>query len=115
MTHLGNDVGTDACEIRPFPRARQLVLDAGWNAKRRHMMHGLLEVDVTAPRQRLRQIEASSGERLSFTAFIAACLGQAIEADRSVHAYRDWLGRLVIFDEADATLGIESRSTGARR
>ena len=36
----------DSCEIQPFPRSRRLVLDAGWNAWRRHMMHGFLEVDA---------------------------------------------------------------------
>jgi len=102
----------DACEVQPFPRSRQLVLDAGWNASRRHMMHGFLEVDVTVPRERMHQYEALRGERLSFTAFIAACLGQAIDADRTVHAYRDWRGRLVIFDEVDATLAIEVEITG---
>jgi hypothetical protein len=102
----------DAFEIQPFPRSRRLVLDAGWNARRRHMMHGFLEVDVTTPRALIRQHQARTGERLSLTAFIAACLGQAVEADRSVQAYRDWRGRLVIFDEVDATLAIEIEIDG---
>ena len=104
----------DDYEIQPFARARQLVLDAGWNARRRHMIHGFLELDVTVPRQRIRLNEERTGERLSFTAFIAACLGQAIDADRSVHAYRDWRNRLVIFDKADATLGVEVEHDGQK-
>jgi len=62
----------------------------------------------------MRQHEARTGERLSFTAFIAACLGQAIDADRAVHAYCDWRGRLVIFDEVDATLAIEVEIDGRK-
>lgn len=104
----------DDYEIQPFPRSRQLLLDAGWNARRRHMIHGFLELDVTVPRERIRQHEARTGERLSFTAFIAACLGQAVDADRSVQAYRDWRNRLVIFDEVDATLGVEVEHEGRK-
>jgi len=102
----------DHSETQPFPRSRRLVLDAGWNARRRHMMHGFLEVDATLPRERIRQYAARTGERFSFTAFIAACLGQAVDEDRRVHAYRDWRGRLVIFDEVDATLAIEVEIDG---
>jgi pyruvate/2-oxoglutarate dehydrogenase complex dihydrolipoamide acyltransferase (E2) component len=108
MSHPAND----HYELQPFPRSRRLVLDAGWNARRRHMMHGLLEVDVSVPRERIRQHAERTGERLSFTAFIAACLGQAVDDDRTVHAYRDWRGRLVVFDEVDATLAIEVEIDG---
>jgi hypothetical protein len=59
------------------------------------MMHGFVEVDVTSHREQIRQYTARTGERLSFTAFIAACLGQAVDEDRMVHAYRDWRHRLV--------------------
>jgi hypothetical protein len=33
----------NAHQIKPFRRNRQLVLDAGWIAHRRHMIHGLIE------------------------------------------------------------------------
>lgn len=98
--------------IRPFPRSRQLVLDAGWLARRRHMIHGLLTFDVTEPRLRIATHKARTGETLSFTAFVLYCLGQAVEADRSVHAYRDWRGRLVLFDEVDVTIAVEIKQDG---
>jgi pyruvate/2-oxoglutarate dehydrogenase complex dihydrolipoamide acyltransferase (E2) component len=44
---------------------------------------------------------------LSFTAFIVACLSRAITAHPEVQAYRDWLGRLVIFEDADVVTMIE--------
>jgi len=104
----------DHYDIQPFPRSRRLVLDAGWNARRRHMMHGLVEADVSVPRERIRLNAERTGERLSFTAFIAACLGHAVNDDRMVHAYRDWRGRLVVFDEVDATLAIEVEIDGRK-
>jgi pyruvate/2-oxoglutarate dehydrogenase complex dihydrolipoamide acyltransferase (E2) component len=91
----------------PYPRIRRLVQDAGWMARRRHMMHGFLEVDVTRPRQILRELKASRGESLSFTAFMLACLGQAVEQDKRVHAMRNWRNQLIVFDDVDVMITIE--------
>lgn len=94
-------------KVLPYPRMRRLVQDAGWMARRRHMIHGLVEVDVTQPRAILRQIKASTGESLSFTAFILACLGQAVEQDKRAHAIRNWRNQLIVFDDVDVMLTIE--------
>jgi pyruvate/2-oxoglutarate dehydrogenase complex dihydrolipoamide acyltransferase (E2) component len=95
-------------ELRPFARERHDVVDALEIGVRRHMVHALLELDVTRARELLRARDAIAGERLSFTAFVVASLARAIDADRRLHAYRDWLGRLVLFDEVDVATLVES-------
>ncbi len=102
----------ESFELRPFPRGRHDIVDALEVGVRRHMVHALLELDVTVPRRRLREGEARTGERLSFTAFIVATLARAIEADRRLHAYRDWRGRLVLFDDVDVVTLVESEVDG---
>lgn len=97
----------DAFEVRPFPRSRHDVVDALEVGVRRHVVHALLEIDVTRPRALLREREARTGERLSFTAFVVASLGRAVDADRRLHACRDWRGRLVLFDEVDVVTLVE--------
>ncbi|HBY94578.1 MAG TPA: dehydrogenase [Chloroflexi bacterium] len=76
-------------------------------ARRRHVIHGLLEVDVTEARRRLREHKQRTGERLSFSAFIIACVGRAVDMDRSVHAYRNWRNQLIVFDDVDILIAIE--------
>jgi pyruvate/2-oxoglutarate dehydrogenase complex dihydrolipoamide acyltransferase (E2) component len=94
-------------QVKPFPRQRHDIVDALEVGVRRHMVHALLELDVTHARQLIRDEEALGGERLSFTAFVVACLARAIEMDRRLHAYRDWRGRLVLFDDVDVVTLIE--------
>ncbi len=94
--------------VEPFARERHDVVDALEVGVRRHMVHALLELDVTRARELIREREASAGERLSFTAFVVASLARAIDADRRLHAYRDWRGRLVLFDEVDVATLVES-------
>ena len=98
-------------EILPFPSARRMVVDAGRLAARRHIIHGLIEVDVTRAREQLR-LSKASGSNLSFTAFIVACFSQAIASSPAVQAYRDWRGRLVLFKDVDVVTMIEPE-TGA--
>lgn len=98
----------DSFEVRPFPRGRGEIVDALEVGVRRHMVHALLELDVTRARQLIRDHEARGGERLSFTAFVVASLARAIDQDRRLHACRDWRGRLVLFDEVDVVTLVES-------
>ena len=93
--------------LRPFPRDRHDILDALEVGVRRHVVHALLELDVTRARRIIRECAERTGERLSFTAFLVASLARAIDQDRLLHAYRDWRGRLVLFDEVDVVTLVE--------
>jgi pyruvate/2-oxoglutarate dehydrogenase complex dihydrolipoamide acyltransferase (E2) component len=95
-------------EVEPFPAERHNVVDALRVGARRRMVHAIVELDVTRARALIRDHQARTGEGLSFTAFIVLCLARAIEANRHLHAYRDWRGRLVLFDDVDVVTLVES-------
>ncbi len=95
--------------LEPFPAARNLVVDSGRLGSRRHLTHGLMELDVTAVREVIRTHKAQGGESLSLTGFLVSCWAQAIEKDKSVQAYRSWRNQLVIFDDVDVVVLIETQ------
>jgi pyruvate/2-oxoglutarate dehydrogenase complex dihydrolipoamide acyltransferase (E2) component len=99
-------------QIIPIPRERRFALDAGRLGRGKHIVHGLAEVDVTIARRLIKNHEEQTGERLSFTAFVINCLGEAIDKHMELHAYRDWRGRLVIFDEVNIATMIEVQMGG---
>ena len=96
----------------PFTAARRVIVDAGRWGTRRHVIHGLLELDVTPARQILREHKARTGESLSFTGWIVACFAQAIDQDKRAHAYCNWRNRLIVFDEVDVVTMIEAERGG---
>jgi pyruvate/2-oxoglutarate dehydrogenase complex dihydrolipoamide acyltransferase (E2) component len=98
--------------IKPFPPLRQLVIDGLEIASRKHYIHGLVEVDVTRPRRRLREMKEETGESLSFTGFIIYCCARAIGENKYLHAYRDWRNRLILFDDVDISLVVERPAEG---
>jgi pyruvate/2-oxoglutarate dehydrogenase complex dihydrolipoamide acyltransferase (E2) component len=100
--------------VLPFPRERQVIVEGGRIAAQRHTVHGLIEVDVTAPRRVIRAHKARTGETLSFTAFVIACLGKAVDENKMMHAYRDWRNRLILFDEVDVNTVVEIEVDGRK-
>lgn len=101
-------------EVQPFPKIRRLMVDGGRMARQKHIIHGLAEIDVTRPRQIIRDYKERTGEALSFTAFIMACLGKAVDMNKHMHAYRNWRDQLVIFGEVDVNTLFEVDVEGRR-
>ncbi len=101
------------CEVRPFPRSRRLVMDSCEWGRKKHIIHALAEFDVTRARQLIRDYQAKTGEKLSFTAFLAACVGRAVAEDRTCHAYRRG-GKLLLYADVDIATLVEHDVEGQK-
>jgi pyruvate/2-oxoglutarate dehydrogenase complex dihydrolipoamide acyltransferase (E2) component len=102
----------DSYQTIPFPKIRRLMVDGGRLGRQKHVIHGLVEVDVTRARQAIRDHKLQTGEALSFTAFIMACLGRAVDMNKRMQAYRNWRDQLVIFDDVDVNTMFEVEVDG---
>lgn len=100
--------------VLPYPRNRLLMVDGGRLGRQKHTIHGLVEFDITQAREALRRHRVETGEALSFSAFFLACLGKAIDADKQMHAYRDWRNRLILFDDVDVNMLFEVEVDGQK-
>lgn len=104
----------DQYQTVQFPKIRRLMVDGGRLGRQRHIVHGLFEVDVTRARQAIRDHKARTGASLSFTAFVMACVGQAVDMNKYMHAYRDWRGQMVLFEEVDVNTLFEVEEDGRK-
>jgi pyruvate/2-oxoglutarate dehydrogenase complex dihydrolipoamide acyltransferase (E2) component len=105
----------DDYQVVPYPRDRRAAAVLYRSVQRKPMIHGLIEVDVTRARAFLRDHKAKTGESLSFTAFIATCLGKAVDENKSVQAYRKGRKHLILFDDVDVTTRIERDVSGQKQ
>ncbi|HYU75170.1 MAG TPA: 2-oxo acid dehydrogenase subunit E2 [Ktedonobacteraceae bacterium] len=96
-------------------KGRRAMAFAMRSVQRKPMIHGLIEVDVTRARAFLRDHKAKTGESLSFTAFIATCLGKAVDEHKSVQACPKGSKHLVLFDEVDVSTMIERDVAGQKQ
>ncbi|NOT46825.1 MAG: dehydrogenase [Acidobacteria bacterium] len=97
----------DEYDVVPFPRMRQLIVDSGRLAKQKHRIRALVEFDVTKARSFINEHKARTGETLSFTAYVIFCLSRAVEADKNIHAYRNWRNNLIMFKDVDVLTYVE--------
>jgi pyruvate/2-oxoglutarate dehydrogenase complex dihydrolipoamide acyltransferase (E2) component len=98
----------------PFPKIRRLMVDGGRLARQKHLIHGLVEMDVTRARQAIHAHKEETGETLSFTAFVITCLSHAVEMNKHIHALRAWWDRLVIFEDVDVNTMFEVEVDGRK-
>lgn len=100
--------------VVPVALAQRQIGDLLDLAARRHVMHALLELDITDARRAIREQRAETGEPLSFTAFVVACLARAIDEDKTLNAHRKGKRELVLFDDVDVTVLVERTVEGAK-
>jgi pyruvate/2-oxoglutarate dehydrogenase complex dihydrolipoamide acyltransferase (E2) component len=99
-------------QVVPYPKIRRFMAAEFRSSHHMPMMHGLLEVDVSRARAHLRDQKAKTGESLSFTAFLIACLAQAVEEHKAVQARRLGSKHLILFEEVDVLTYIERGEAG---
>jgi pyruvate/2-oxoglutarate dehydrogenase complex dihydrolipoamide acyltransferase (E2) component len=101
-------------QVIPYPRYMRFAAAAYQSVRRKPMIHGLLEADVTEARALLREYKERTGESLSFTAFLCACLGKAVDEHKDVQAFRLSGNRLLLFDDVDICIRIERELAGQK-
>jgi hypothetical protein len=94
-------------QLVPFPKTQREIAFGLRLLEHRHIIHVLTEVDVTVPRQVIHEQKARGEEPLSFMAFIMACLGKAVDEDKSVQAHRKGRNQFVLFQDVDVFTPVE--------
>jgi pyruvate/2-oxoglutarate dehydrogenase complex dihydrolipoamide acyltransferase (E2) component len=102
-------------QVVPYPKMRRLEAIAYRSVQHKPMIQGLIEVDVTRARAFLREYKAITGESLSFTAFLIACLAKAVEEHKAVQAYRKGSKHLILFEDVDVYTPIERDVAGQKQ
>jgi hypothetical protein len=92
-------------------RSRLRTADVGVIGLRRHVMYGLLEVDVTEARRDARRLRRG-GHEVSFTAWMIKAIGDSVAGNRGAHAMKWGERRLVIFDDVDIAIPVERAVAG---
>jgi len=86
----------------PFTTNRRMAAASAAICAEYDTIHTITEVDVTEPRRLIREHRERTGERLSLTAYVVACLARTVTEFPNFNAIRSG-GRLVVFD--DVTIG----------
>jgi pyruvate/2-oxoglutarate dehydrogenase complex dihydrolipoamide acyltransferase (E2) component len=87
----------------PFTINRQMVAASTSVGREQSNIHAIIEVDISKPRQLIREIKEQTGESPSLTAYVITCLAKAVSEFPGFNSIRK--GRnLIILD--DVTIGV---------
>lgn len=93
----GTPTRTRGIDAQRLPAAARLTIAAQHASPHRSVLHCLLTADVTTA----RRLMAMAPQTSSLTAFVTAAVARVAAETPTVHAYRDWRGRLITHRHVD--------------
>jgi len=101
-------------EISEFPKVRIPTLDFLLLGDQKHYIKGLIEFDVTGARSKIREHEKNTRNKISFTAWLLKCIGQAASEFKEVHSMRMGKKKIIKFDDVDISITVERLVDGVK-
>ena len=95
----------------PFTVNRQMVAASASVGREQNNIHTITEVDISEPRRLIREHAQRTGERLSLTAYITACLAQTVAEYPKLNSFRKGK-KLVILDDITISVLVEREING---
>jgi len=102
-----NDDNIGHYDIIDFPKVRIPTLDFLALGDNNHYVKGLLEFDVTEGRNKIRDHEKNTQKKISFTAWLLKCIGQAASEFKDVHSIMMGKNKVVKFEDVDISITVE--------
>jgi len=97
----------------PLSSYRHAVIASASVTKEKNAIHSLTEVDITKPRQLMKEYFERTGEKLSLTAYIVTCLAQVIKQHPQLNSFIK--GRkIIILDDVTISVLIEREMAGEK-
>lgn len=100
--------------ISEFPKARIPTLDFLSLGEKKHYVKGLIEFDVTNGRIKIREHEKNTSEKISFTAWLLKCIGQAASEFKEVHSMMKGKNKIITFEDVDISITVEKTINGIK-
>jgi len=101
-------------DIIDFPKVRIPTLDFLTLGDNNHYVKGLIEFDVTDGRNKIRNHEKNTQKKISFTAWLLKCIGQAASEFKEVHSMMMGKNKIVKFEDVDISITVEKSIEGVK-
>lgn len=101
-------------EVTEFPKDRIPTLDFLALGDNKHYVKGLIEFDVTEGRNKILEHEKNTGVKISFTAWLLKCIGQAASEFKEVHSMMMGKNKIIKFDDVDISITVEKTINGLK-
>lgn len=102
---------TNGYRSEPFGFNRRMVAAASAVNREKNTIHLMTEVDISEPRRLIAEHRARTGERLSLTGYVVACLASTFDEFPQFNAFRKGR-RLIVLDTLTISVLFERETEG---
>lgn len=95
----------------PLSFNRRAVIASATVTKEKNAIHGFTEVDITIPRQLIKEHFVKTGEKLSLTAYVVTCLAQVIKDHPKLNSFIRGSNHIIL-DDVTISVLIEREISG---
>lgn len=101
-------------KIRKFAKSRIATIDICEIGKRKHHITGLIELDVTESRKRIREYNRNNKNKVSFNAWIIKVIAYTISKHESSASYLKGKNSLITFEDVNVSTIVEKDLDGQK-
>jgi pyruvate/2-oxoglutarate dehydrogenase complex dihydrolipoamide acyltransferase (E2) component len=101
-------------KIQKFPNSRIATIDVCEIGKRKHHVTGLIELDISKSREKIREHNRKSSNKISFTAWIVSVIGSTIKKYETSSSFLKRKNKLIIFDDINVSIIVEKNLDGQK-
>ena len=100
--------------IQKFPKSRIATIDVCEIGKQKHHVAGMIELDVSMSRQKIREHNKANKNKISFTAWLISVISCTIKKYETSSAYLKGKNKLMIFDDINVSIVVEKDMEGQK-
>ncbi len=98
---------------KSFPKSRNLISDVMWLSRKKSMIHGLCEVDISITRDILKNYNSGKDQKVSLLSYILYCYSRSVEKFDNFNTIKK--GRKIItYNDVDVSVIIERELDGKK-
>lgn len=111
---IKNNHRTANYTFNKFPKSRIATIDICEIGKRKHHVTGLIEVDVSKSRKKIKEYNRKNSSKISFFAWIINVISCTISQNKTICSYLKGKNGLVIFDDINVSVIVEKEFNGQK-
>ena len=101
-------------KVQKFPHTRIATIDVCEIGRRKHHVTGLIELDVTESRKKIRAFNKQNSDKISFIAWILSVIASTIREYETVASYLSGKRKRIIFKDINISMALEKEMNGQK-
>jgi len=93
--------------VRKFSVARRILSDFNDVAASFPRVQGIVEIDITEGRRRIKELQEKENFTVSMTAWTSKCIAKAVKQNPRLNSFRKGSRKIIVFDNVDISVMVE--------